>query len=129
MESYDDIIILLSSMLSRFNMLSSCLPDDCYQEVEEFRGYIISVLNTFGFNVSLANSNGVVKIDMVTLYKELSNISQNLANYILLLSNSGYVSTILENAAYNLSFIMRELANKDSVFGSCYYKGMVKVLK
>lgn len=129
MESYDDIIILLSSMLSRFNMLSSCLPDDCYQEVEEFRGYIISVLNTLGFNVSLANSNGVVKIDMVTLYKELSNISQNLANYILLLSNSGYVSTILENAAYSLSFIMRELANKDSVFRSCYYKGMTKVLK
>ena len=129
MENIDNLIMKLFSTLSRVNMLIGCLPSYVQDDMEEIKVDITSLLRGFGYNVCMANNDKTVMIDMVTLYGELNRISNDLANYILLTADNVKDNTLLEDAACNISLIMKTIAANDSVFRACYNEAKKRVLK
>lgn len=122
------ITTMLGSIVSRVNMISGCLPDDLQANMEEVRTNIISVLNDLDCDISLSDKEGLTFLDKVSLFMELSSISNDLGVCTLITSNN----VLLEDALYNIELIMKKMAEYDSVFRCCYSNyssGKKRVLK
>lgn len=129
MDNIDDVIMGLFSTLSRVNMFIGCLPSNVQDDMEDVKVDIISTLRSLGCNVSMGNNDRIFVIDMVTMYKELNNISHNLAEYMLIISELGKETTQLEDAISNISLVIKTISEQDSVFRCCYKESKKKVLK
>lgn len=125
MIDFDCVATLLSSVLSRINMISACLHDDLSEEIEEIKSNVAFVLKQYNYEVHLSNAPDDFFLDMVSLYKELNIISRDLGICILLTSHN----EVLEDAAYGISFIIKVMAEKDCVFGCCYKNAKTRVMK
>lgn len=129
MDNIDDIIMGLFSILSRVNMLIGCLPSNVQDDMEDVKVDIISILRSLGCNVSMENNDKIFIIDMVTMYNELNSISNNLSEFMLMISDIGKDTTQLEDAISNISLVIKTISEHDSVFRCCYQNTKKKVLK
>ena len=120
MSNIDDVVMGLFSTLSRINMFIGIIPDYVQDDMDDVKMDIISTLRSLGCNVSMGNNDRVVMIDMVTMYKELNNISNDLSNYMLMIADIGNDSSQLEDAITNISLIIKTIAANDIVFRYCY---------
>jgi len=84
--------------------------------MEEARIRVVSVLESLKCDIKLCDSESLGFLDMVSLYTELSSISNDLGICVLLTSNN----ILLEDALYNIDFVIRKMVDYDSVFRVCY---------
>lgn len=125
----DDIVMGLFSTLSRVNMLMVSLPYYVQEDMDDVKMDIVSTLRSLGCNVSMGNNDRMIMIDMVTMYKELNNISNDLSNYMLMISDIGKDSSQLEDSVFSISLIIKTISENDSVFRCCYDNAKKRVLK
>lgn len=127
MKSVDlTVTMMLSSVLSRVNMLSACLPDKLQENMEEIRINITSILKDLKCDVDLFDRESLDFLDKVTLYTELNYIYKDLSICFLLTLNN----VLLEDALYNTEFVMKKMAECDDVFKWCYdNNAMMRILK
>ena len=129
MDYIDDVITGLFSTLSRVHMFIGSLPSYVQDDMEDVKFDIISTLRSLGCYVSMGDNDKIFIIDMVTLYNELNSISNNLLQFMLMLSDIGMDSSQLEDAISNVSLIIKTISENDSVFRCCYKNAKKRVLK
>lgn len=115
---YDNTFILLSSVLSRINMIIGFVPGCVQSKLEEACVDITSVLRKKGFEVKLSDTTNDWHLDTFKIYTILNNISRDLGTCILLNLNEAS----LEDAAINISSVIKTMASMDSEFDT-YYRG------
>lgn len=117
-ENFDNIFVLLSSVLSRINMVICFVPGRVQNKLEEASADITSVLRKKGFEVKLSDTTNKWHLDTLKIYTILNNILRDLGTCILLTSNEAS----LEDAAFNISLVIKTMASMDSEFDT-YYRG------
>lgn len=120
----NDYITLLSSILSRVNLVGACLPDYLQEDIDEIKLDINSVLRENNCNVNLSNIPSGFSLNMVSLYKILSTVYKDLNTCMEITSDEA-----LEEAASSVNYIIINMSHIDSVFGACYETAKKKVLK
>ena len=129
MDNIDDIIMGLFSTWSRVNMFIGCLPSYVQDDMEDVKVDIVSTLRSLGCNVSMGNNERIFVIDMVTLHNELKTISNNLEEYMLVISDFGKDTSQLEDAIFSIKLIIKTISENDSVFRCCYQRTRKRVLE
>ena len=117
-----NIIKLLNSVIDRIDKITLCLPDMLQINMEEARNNVNFLLNKLDYNENDSRVEKLYFLDDVSLYMELNEISSNLGMCMLLYP----FNTLLEDAHYNIEFIMKKIVNYDSVNE---YKSNRKILK
>ena len=120
-----NIIKLLNSVIDRIDKITLCLPDMLQINMEEARNNVSCLLNKLHYNGNDFRVEKLYFLDNVSLYMELNEISCCLGICMLLYP----FNTLLEDAHYNIEFIMKKMAFYDSVFSFCYEKGNKRILK
>lgn len=121
-------LTLLSSILTRINMVNSSLPEYCQENLDRAYHNVALVLKKYNFVIEQIDRKSDDKLDMNSLYKLLNGMVWDLSMCSLLFANNVY----LEDAVYYINVVMENMLNDNNVFESFSdknYDGKCRILK
>ena len=121
MINYDCIAMMLSSVISRLNLVSVCLPDEFQENIEDMKIDLTNLLKEHKYEVNLSDVSSEFFLDKESLYMELNNISRDLGTCLSLTSDEA-----LEEASFDISCIMKTMVRRDGVH---YQKGNMRRMR